>query len=200
MHESIKFFQKVTDPSTDFLDTIDEHKFQLNRLTDFKPILKGVYFPEVMKRAKKATTKAFLVGSLIKVGDIAILFSGPENGKSILGIQMADKISKGESLFNGLLRNECEPQKVVYFDFELSLGDYKNRYLDEAGNEYPFRDDGWMGACLNLDSALEVSELKKLRLRYALWVHDGVVTQPQIEGVWNTFAALPIADLRPPKK
>ena len=144
MHESIKFFQKVTDPSTDFLDTIDEHKFQLNRLTDFKPILKGVYFPELMKRAKKATTKAFLVGSLIKVGDIAILFSGPENGKSILGIQMADKISKGESLFNGLLRNECEPQKVVYFDFELSLGDYKNRYLDEAGNEYPFRDDGWM--------------------------------------------------------
>jgi hypothetical protein len=57
---------------------------------------------------------------------------------------MADKISKGESLFNGLLRNECEPQKVIYFDFELSLSDYKNRYLDGAGNAYPFRDDGWM--------------------------------------------------------
>jgi replicative DNA helicase len=63
MHESIKFFQKVIDPSTDFLDTIDEHKYQLNRLTDFKPVLKGIYFPKVMEKAKKATTKAFLVGS-----------------------------------------------------------------------------------------------------------------------------------------
>ena len=144
MHESVKFFKKVTDPSTDFLDAIDEHKFELNRLTDFKPILKGVNFPKVMENAKNATTKEFLVGSLIKVGDIAILFSGPENGKSIFGIQMADKISKGESMFNGLLRNECAPKKVVYFDFELSLSDYKNRYLDAAGNAYPFRDDGWM--------------------------------------------------------
>jgi hypothetical protein len=33
---------------------------------------------------------------------------------------------------------------VIYFDFELSLSDYKNRYLDGAGNAYPFRDDGWM--------------------------------------------------------
>jgi hypothetical protein len=32
----------------------------------------------------------------------------------------------------------------LYFDFELSLSDYKNRYLDGAGNEYPFRKEGWM--------------------------------------------------------
>jgi hypothetical protein len=45
-------------------------------------------------------------------------------------------------LFGGLLRNECDPKKVVYFDFELTLSDYKNRYIDAAGNKYPFLDDG----------------------------------------------------------
>jgi KaiC/GvpD/RAD55 family RecA-like ATPase len=95
-----------------------------------------------MEQAANATPKACLVGSLIKVEDVAILFSGPENGKSIFGIQMADKISRGESLFNGLLRNECEPKKVLYFDFELTLSDYKSRYIDGAGNPYPFLGDG----------------------------------------------------------
>ena len=125
-------------------DVIDEQKYQLNRLTAFNPALKAIPFHEVMEKAKKATTKAFLVGSLVKVGDVAVLFSGPGNGKSILGIQMADKISKGEPLFNGLLRNECEAQKVLYFDFELSYSDYKDRYIDDAGNEYEFRKEGWM--------------------------------------------------------
>jgi hypothetical protein len=144
MHMGIQLYQQASNLSNDLFEVIEDQKFQLSKLTDFNPTLKGETFPEVMEKAKKATTKAFLIGSLIKVGDVAILFSGPENGKSILGIQMADKISKGESLFNGLLRNECEPQKVIYFDFELSLSDYKNRYLDGAGNAYPFRDDGWM--------------------------------------------------------
>jgi AAA domain len=98
--------------------------------------------PVVMEQAANATPKAFLIGSLIKVEDVAILFSGPENGKSIFGIQMADKITRGESLFNGLLRNECEPKKVLYFDFELTLSDYKSRYIDSAGNPYPFLGDG----------------------------------------------------------
>jgi KaiC/GvpD/RAD55 family RecA-like ATPase len=144
MHLGIQLYQQSSNFSNDLFEVIEEQKFQLSKLTDFNPTLKGENFPKVMEKAKNATTKAFLIGSLIKVGDVAILFSGPENGKSILGIQMADKISKGESMFNGLLRNECEPQKVIYFDFELSLSDYKNRYLDGAGNAYPFRDDGWM--------------------------------------------------------
>jgi hypothetical protein len=142
MHIATKLFQKAADPSTDLLDLIDEQKFLLNKLSDFSPTLKGNEMPVVMEQAANATPKAFLVGSLIKVEDVAILFSGPENGKSILGIQMADKISRGESLFNGLLRNECEPKKVLYFDFELTLSDYKSRYIDGAGNPYPFLGDG----------------------------------------------------------
>jgi hypothetical protein len=141
MHIGTKLFQKAADPSTDLLDIIDEQKLLLHKLSDFSTTLKGTEMPVVMEQAANATPKAFLVGSLIKVEDVAILFSGPANGKSIFGIQMADQISRGESLFNGLLRNECEPKKVLYFDFELTLSDYKSRYIDGAGNPYPFLGD-----------------------------------------------------------
>jgi hypothetical protein len=144
MHLGIQLYQKSSNNSTDLFQIIEEHNSVIHRLTEFNTTLKGYDFPKVMEMAKKATDKSLLVGSLIKVEDVAILFSGPENGKSIWGVQMADKISRGESLFNGLLRNECESQKVLYFDFELTLSDYKSRYVDGAGNEYPFRAEGWL--------------------------------------------------------
>jgi hypothetical protein len=59
------------------------------------------------------------------------------------------------------------------------------------------RNDGWMGCCLSLDSAVEVREEKKLRVRYALWVHDGVATQEQSEAKWKAFTALPVVNSWP---
>ena len=57
------------------------------------------------------------------------------------------------------------------------------------------RNDGWMGACLTPETAIEVTDSKKLRVRYALWVHDGVATQAQSEAQWKAFAEMPVADL-----
>jgi hypothetical protein len=57
------------------------------------------------------------------------------------------------------------------------------------------RDDGWMGACLSLDKPVEITPEKKLRLRYALWVHDGVPTQQESESYWKTFVNMPVLDL-----
>ncbi len=67
-------------------------------------------------------------------------------------------------------------------------------------NPTPFhvRNDGWMCACLTSEDpplSIEVSAEKKLRVKYALWVHDGVTTQAQSEAIWQTFAAMPQADL-----
>lgn len=62
------------------------------------------------------------------------------------------------------------------------------------------RNDGWMGCCLSLDSPIEVTEAQKLRVRYGLWVHEGVATQAECEEQWRAFAALPVADLWPAKK
>ncbi len=143
INQSVQLFQKATDLSTDLFEVIDEHSLSISHLTQFNSILKVHSMPAVMDMAENATPKSFLVGSLIKKEDVTLLFSGTGNGKSIFSIQMADKISRGESLFDGLLRNDCGQQKVLYFDFELTLSDYKNRYIDGAGNKYPFIGDGW---------------------------------------------------------
>jgi hypothetical protein len=62
------------------------------------------------------------------------------------------------------------------------------------------RNDGWMGCCLSLDTPVEVTEARKLRVRYALWVHDGVATQAQSEAQWKAFTELPVPELWPAKK
>ena len=64
------------------------------------------------------------------------------------------------------------------------------------------RNDGWMGCCLSLDTPVEVTEEKKLRVRYALWVHDGVATQAESETQWQKFIEMPVVDLalKPAKK
>jgi hypothetical protein len=64
------------------------------------------------------------------------------------------------------------------------------------------RNDGWMGCCLSLDKPMEVTEANQLRVRYALWVHDGVATQEQSETHWKKFTEMPVVDLwaNPAKK
>lgn len=62
------------------------------------------------------------------------------------------------------------------------------------------RDDGWMGCCLSLDTPVEIAAGGKLRLRYGLWVHDGVAQREQSEAQWQAFAGLPLADLAPRRK
>jgi hypothetical protein len=144
MQQGIKLFKKAMDSSADLFDTIERHSLYISEMSQFNTILKAHSMPEVMDLAEKATEKSFLVGSLIKKEDVTLIFSQTGNGKSVFSIQMADKISRGESLFNELLKNECGQQKVLYFDFELTLGDYKNRYIDkETGIKYQFLGEGW---------------------------------------------------------
>ena len=57
------------------------------------------------------------------------------------------------------------------------------------------RSDGWMGACLTPESTIDVTDTKKLRVRYGLWVHDSIMTQAQSEAQWKAFTELPMADL-----
>jgi hypothetical protein len=62
------------------------------------------------------------------------------------------------------------------------------------------RNDGWMGCCLNLEAPLTLTAAQTLRLRYALWVHDDIPTQSEVESQWQSFTALPAPDLLPTKK
>jgi hypothetical protein len=56
------------------------------------------------------------------------------------------------------------------------------------------RDDGWMGCCLSLDEPVTVADGETLRLRYGLWVHDGIPDADAIGRRWDIFAALPMPD------
>ena len=61
---------------------------------------------------------------------------------------------------------------------------------DNPGFPSPFhvRDDGWMGICLNLDQAVQVSREQPLVRRYALWVHDGIPNIAQASLAFEVFA------------
>ena len=62
------------------------------------------------------------------------------------------------------------------------------------------RDDGWMGAALTFNGPLTISPGKPLRLRYGFYIHDGVPSLKKLEDRWQSFSALPLADLEPKKK
>lgn len=82
-----------------------------------------------------------LCGEFWFEGEVCILFADTNVGKSILAVQIADAISRGDSIDG--LRLETGPQKVIYFDFELSDKQFEARYSDKKpGSDYysnPYR-------------------------------------------------------------
>ena len=60
---------------------------------------------------------------------------------------------------------------------------------------YHVRDDGWMCSCLSLDNPIEVNDATPLRVRWGLWVHEGVPSQVQCQAKWQTFSQMPSADM-----
>ncbi|MFT5349098.1 MAG: hypothetical protein ACI9M3_002148 [Bacteroidia bacterium] len=77
-----------------------------------------------------------LIGELIYPEEQTILFSATGLGKTVFAMQIADAISQGKNLNLGevTLINECDPIKVIYYDFELSPSQIQNRYRREYGN------------------------------------------------------------------
>jgi RecA-family ATPase len=68
--------------------------------------------------------------------ELHLMFADTGIGKSILAVALADAVSKGKGLL--CLENQHEPLTVLYYDFELSDRQFRKRYSDEEGNDYPF--------------------------------------------------------------
>lgn len=64
-------------------------------------------------------------------GEITVLFAESNVGKSIVAMQVARDIARGRSSISDF---EAEPKEVVYFDFELSDKQFRDRY---AGCKFP---------------------------------------------------------------
>lgn len=83
--------------------------------------------------------------------EICILFADTNVGKSILGVQIAESISRGVAIEGFAL--EVKPQKVIYFDFELSDKQFEKRYSNNYKDHYRFSNN-FMRA--EIDSDAEV--------------------------------------------
>ena len=93
--------------------------------------------PERLDDAKKLPKLSLLLGNIWCKGEVHVLFGDNGTGKSIWATQIADALSKGTNTFPNL-PNQVGPQKVLFYDFELSDTQIIDRYSDEEGNIYPF--------------------------------------------------------------
>lgn len=91
---------------------------------------------EWIEEAMKQPIPRMLFDEFWNEGEICILFADTNVGKSILAVQIADSISRGEPLPG--FRLEAEPQPVIYFDFELSCKQYELRYSRDYTDHYVF--------------------------------------------------------------
>ncbi len=91
---------------------------------------------EWMEIANSRPIPKMLFDCLWFEGEICILFSDTNLGKSILAVQIADSISTGKAIPG--FRLEAKKQKVIYFDFELSDKQFEARYSEDYQNHYHF--------------------------------------------------------------
>lgn len=78
--------------------------------------------------------KKYLLYPLLIETQLGILFGLTGEGKTIFAIEMANQIANGESIWEGF-RCECEPQKVIYIDFELGSSSFAKRYNEGKFSE-----------------------------------------------------------------
>lgn len=89
-----------------------------------------------IEEAKLRPVPKMLFSELWFENELCILFSDTNLGKSALAIQIANSISKGFSIDGFKL--EMPPQKVLYFDFELSDKQLEKRYSNNFQDHYEF--------------------------------------------------------------
>jgi RecA-family ATPase len=103
---------------------------------------------QCIEDAKSQPIPNMLFSQLWYEGELCFLFAETNAGKSILAIQIANSISKGEAI-NGF-KLEAPKQPVLYFDFELSDKQFEKRYSQNYLNHYQF-DNNFLRIGINPD-------------------------------------------------
>ena len=94
---------------------------------------------QCIQEAKNQPIPKMLFSEFWHQGELCILFADTNIGKSILSVQIADSISRGESIRG--FRLEAPKQVVLYFDFELTIKQLEKRYSYTYTNHYEFDDN-----------------------------------------------------------
>ncbi|MEO3408216.1 AAA family ATPase [Mucilaginibacter sp. CAU 1740] len=90
---------------------------------------------EWMAMETEHETPQMLFGNFWLEGELCILFADTNMGKSLLAVQLADSITRGERIAPFELG--AEPSAVLYIDFELTGKQFEQRYTD-GQNRYQF--------------------------------------------------------------
>ena len=108
-----------------------------------------------IKEASLKPIPKMLFSELFFEGEICVLYSDTNTGKSILAVQIGDSISKGIPILGFKL--EAEKQKVLLFCFEMSDKQLENRYSNDYKNHYQF-DDNFIRSQIDFDSDVNIDE------------------------------------------
>lgn len=87
---------------------------------------------QAMQDAAEKPIPNMLFGEFIFEEELTVLYTKPNVGKSLLAMHISEMIATGTCLDG--LRNESEPQKVIYIDLELSDQQRRIRYTEEIIN------------------------------------------------------------------
>lgn len=118
---------------------IKNKKYDLDKIFDSRPI------NEFIIEASLQADPQSLFGTLWYEGEMCFLFADANLGKSVLGLQIADSLTKGKTPFvntNDLDLNFPEPlpQKILFFDLELRSKQIEKRYRQDDSH-YSFSDN-----------------------------------------------------------
>lgn len=94
---------------------------------------------ECLRQARIQPIPKMLFSEFWHQGELCILFADTNIGKSILSVQIADSISRGEAILGFKL--EAPRQVVLYFDFELTIKQIEKRYSHNYMDHYQFDDN-----------------------------------------------------------
>jgi hypothetical protein len=108
-------------------------------------------FNQMMEEAKEQPIPQMLFGKFWFEGELCILFSDSNAGKSILATQIANSICSGTSIDPFAM--ETNKQAVLYCDFELTPKQVEARYTQDWNAHYQFADNLYR-ADLNPDMEL----------------------------------------------
>src|ERR1700712_2127488 len=108
-------------------------------------------FNQVMDEAKEQPIPQMLFGKFWFEGELCILFSDSNAGKSILAIQIGNSICSGKSMEPFAVQTAGQP--VLYCDFELTAKQLEARYTHDWRSHYQF-EDNFYRADLNPDAEL----------------------------------------------
>tara|TARA_B110000305_G_scaffold228135_1_gene277561 strand:- start:587 stop:1753 length:1167 start_codon:yes stop_codon:yes gene_type:complete len=106
-----------------------EQGSKLDKGAEEKKAFKTRSANQLLDDASKMKIPNMLFSEFIFEGELTTLYAATNRGKSFLALNIAQLIASGTSLDG--LKNEADPQPVVFFDLELSDLQFQARYSEK---------------------------------------------------------------------